>query len=174
MPISKIKLSHVPNEGGVWLKCTVFNDTIPYNTTTFVQLGHVCYIRNDDLCDSEQTWWEFINISVQLQLFFCSSKYTIMIMFYWAIIIIEGLSGKSCRIRPQDLCQWRYIDLWRYTSPHDATNDLMIVLQVDQSINQSDNSIMILYYDRFNYSGLIWWPSSSKTDVKKCQDCCQV
>ena len=42
----------------------------------------------------------------------------------------------------------------------------MIVLQVDQSINQSDNYIMNLHYDRFNYSGLSWWPSSSETDVK--------
>ena len=42
----------------------------------------------------------------------------------------------------------------------------MIVLQMDQSINQSDNYIMTLHYDRFNYSGLSWWPSSSKIDVK--------
>ena len=56
--------------------------------------------------------------------------------------------------------------VWRYTSPHDATHDLMIVLQVDQSINQSDNYIMTLHYDHFNYSGLSWWPSLSETDVK--------
>ena len=42
----------------------------------------------------------------------------------------------------------------------------MIVLQVDQSINQSDNYIMTLHYDRFNYNGLSWWPSFSETDVK--------
>ena len=42
----------------------------------------------------------------------------------------------------------------------------MIVLRVNQSINQSDNYIMTLHYDHFNYSGISWWPSSSKTDVK--------
>ena len=42
----------------------------------------------------------------------------------------------------------------------------MIVLQVDQSINQSDNYIMTLHYDRFNYSGLSWWTSLSETYVK--------
>ena len=42
----------------------------------------------------------------------------------------------------------------------------MIVMQVDQSINQSDNYIMTLHYYRFNYSGLSWWTSSSETDVK--------
>ena len=42
----------------------------------------------------------------------------------------------------------------------------MIFLQVDQSINQSDNYNMTLHYDRFNYSGISWWPSSSETDVK--------
>ena len=42
----------------------------------------------------------------------------------------------------------------------------MLVLWVDHSINQSDNYIMTLHYDRFNYSGLSWWPSSFETDVK--------
>ena len=42
----------------------------------------------------------------------------------------------------------------------------MIVLRVDQSINQSDNSIMTLHYDHFNYSGLSWWPSLYETYVK--------
>ena len=56
--------------------------------------------------------------------------------------------------------------LWRYTSPHNATHNLMIVLQVDQSINQSENYITTLHYDRFNYSGLSWWPSLSETNVK--------
>ena len=56
--------------------------------------------------------------------------------------------------------------MWRYKSPHYSDHDLMIKMRVDQSISQYDNYIMTLLYDRFNYSGLSWWPSSSKTDVK--------
>ena len=33
-------------------------------------------------------------------------------------------------------------------SPHNATHNLMIVLRVDQSINQSDNYIMTVHYDQ--------------------------
>ena len=47
-----------------------------------------------------------------------------------------------------------------------VAHDLMIVVRVDQSINQYDNYIMTLHYDRVNYSGLCRWPSSSKTGVK--------
>ena len=42
----------------------------------------------------------------------------------------------------------------------------MINIRVNQSINQSDNYIMTLHYDRFNYSGISWLPSLSKTDDK--------
>ena len=69
------------------------------------QLFHVRYIRNDDICGTEQTSLHFIYNSVQLQLFWCLYKYinmkkSIKISFCY-ISNVENNVLESTRLTPK-------------------------------------------------------------------------